>query len=403
MNHRQITRRLAIALGLSTFAGVSVSPLLKLENLSQQAEAVESGTQDFTVVGNASLRDRAAAKRFLFGAATGYHKLTNDAALNTKFRQDCAILMAEEDLLWGALRPDADTFAFAKGDWLIDYARQHKMLVGATHLVWHEYMPQWLEAKLNKQNAEQILLQHINKVVTRYTKKIHFWSVVNEAILTSDKRPDGLRKTPWLEFLGPDYIEMAFRAAAAADPQALLLYNDNALEYDIPYHDERRAAVLKWLERLKSKDTPIHGLGLQSHIGKLDNFSPKKLKTFLRDVASLGLKIVITEMDVGDAGMPTDIKVRDRMVAEVYKQFLSVVLEEPAVLGAITWGLSDKYTWLSNYAPREDGTPVRSLPYDAEMNRKLAWNGIALAFEQLKQRRKSSKLWLAWRRLQTQV
>lgn len=210
MNHRQITRRLAIALGLSTFAGVSVSPLLKLDNLSQQVEAVESGTQDFTVVGNGSLRDRAAAKRFLFGAATGYYKLTNDAALNTKFRQDCAILMAEEDLLWGALRPDADTFAFTKGDWLIDYARQHKMLVGATHLVWHEYMPQWLEEKLNKQNAEQILLQHINKVVTRYAKKIHFWSVVNEAILTSDKRPDGLRKTPWLEFLGPIILRWHF-------------------------------------------------------------------------------------------------------------------------------------------------------------------------------------------------
>lgn len=399
-----VTRRQAIALGLGTFAGISALPLLdRLSMKMQPTEAMESGTQNFPVSGTRTLQERAAAKRLLFGAATSYADLNSNSELTAKFKQDCGIVFAGQDLLWGPTRPDSKSFSFAKADWLVDFARTNKMLFGATHLVWHEFMPDWFYKEVNQQNAAQVLVEHINRLVTRYANKIHFWSVVNEAILTSHGRADGLRKTRWLELLGSDYVEMAFHAAAKADPQALLLYNDNALEYDIPYHDERRTAVLKFLERLKSKGTPVHALGLQAHINSLDDFNPKKLKTFLRDVANLGLKIVITEMDVLDKDMPTDIKQRDRIVAEVYEKFLLTAFEEPALLGAITWGLTDRYTWLADYAPRTDGTTVRPLPYDANMNRKLAWNGIARAFDGTKKRRYSSKLWTAWRKLRVTV
>jgi endo-1,4-beta-xylanase len=209
---------------------------------------------------------------------------------------------------------------------------------------------------------------------------MHSWDVVNEAIFLKDGRFDGLRNTPWLKFLGPDYIDIAFHAAAKADPQALLVYNDYGLESESSQAEAKRTAVLKLLERLKSKGTPVHAFGTQAHFGR-PGFKQTTLSTFLHNVADLGLKIMITEMDVADESMPTDVNVRDRIVAGVYEDYLSAVLDEPGVIAVLTWGLSDRYTWHSTYKPRKDGTPVRPLPLDTELRRKLAWNAIARAFD----------------------
>lgn len=135
------------------------------------------------------------------------------------------------------------------------------------------------------------------------------------------------------------------------------------------------------LERLKSSGVPIHALGIQSHLGASQTgFTGKKLKGFLRDVASLDLKILVTEMDITDEQL-LNVAVRDRSIATVYEDYLAVVLDEPATIAVLTWGISDRYTWLSNFAPRKDGTPVRPLPFDAQLERKLAWNAIARAFD----------------------
>jgi endo-1,4-beta-xylanase len=105
------------------------------------------------------------------------------------------------------------------------------------------------------------------------------------------------------------------------------------------------------------------------------------LKAFLRDIASLGLKIMITELDVIDQKLPLDINVRDRIVARVYEDYLSVALDEPAMIALVTWGLSDRYTWLSWFRPRYDGSQVRPLPLDANLRPKLAWTAIARALD----------------------
>jgi len=144
--------------------------------------------------------------------------------------------------------------------------------------------------------------------------------VVNEAIEPQDGRSDNLRKTPWLELLGADYIKLAFQVAAEADPNALLVYNDYGLEYDTDEHDAKRSAVLKLLERLKTQGAPIHAFGMQSHLqGHETRLNPEKLRRFLADIASLGLKILVTELDVVDSGLPADVAKRDRIVASVYE------------------------------------------------------------------------------------
>ena len=397
---KKITRRQAVALGLGTFASVGACQGLNRINQHQQQSVLltSSKDRDFAVVGDAALKERAAAKKLLFGAATSYFKLRLDPSFANSFLKECSVLMAEGDLLWCAIRPSIDSFAFDRSDWLVEFAQSQNLVMGATHLVWHHCMPGWFKETVNQQNAQQIMLDHIKTVVGRYAGKIHYWSVINEAVNPGDHRDNGLGNTPWLDFLGPDYIEIGFRAAAEADPQALLLINDTDLELDIPYQDRKRAAVLKLLESLKSKGVPVHGLGIQAHIDPVKGkVNPQKLKDFLSSVADLGLKIAITEMDIVDANLPNDVDTRDRIVAQYYEDLLSAFLDAQATVAVTTWGLSDRFTWVAT--AREDGAPARPLPLDAFLNRKLAWNAIARAFDESPKRDSSSSLWNSWENL----
>lgn len=320
------------------------------------------------------LRELAAQKNILYGAATQKRFLVSDPIFADHFKKECGLLTPEVALKWKHLRPTPDTFNFERGDWLADFAAQHQMAFRGHTLVWHKGLSPWFDTHVNALNAREQLLKHIETVVGHYAGRVHSWDVVNEAVFPMHNRTDGLRETPWLQMLGPDYIEMAFRAAATADPKALLVYNEVALDFD--ENNKKRAATLALLQRLKERNVPVHALGIQGHLRGKTKINPDKLKAFLQSVSALGFKILITELDVTDRAFPKNIERRDRQVAEVYAEYLSVVLQEPAVIALITWGLSDRYIWLDN-EERKDGASPRPLPLDVQMNRKLAWAAIA--------------------------
>jgi endo-1,4-beta-xylanase len=395
LNHRNKNRKLVNRRNfLFTLAGLaSFVPLAyaskrkdntKIKNLSNP-------NRNFSVFGNSTLRDRAAAKGLIYGAFSegGYKPISASTQLKSSYIQNCGLMVG--GFYWTVTRPGVDSFDFSDNDSFLKFASDNGMLFRGHPLIWYQQNPQWLTDKFQNPNTtsqeiRNIFVNHISTVVKRYSGKIHSWDVVNEAIEPNDKRTDGLRSTPWLQYLGPNYIELAFRTAAKSDPKAMLVYNDYGIEYDTPEEEAKRAAVLKLLKRLKSTGTPIHALGIQSHLLPHQKLNAEKLRSFLSDVASLGLKILITELDVIDQDLPVDTNERDRIVAATYEDYLSVVLEEPAVIAVITWGLSDRYTWLSSQAPRSDGAPVRPLLLDANFQRKLAWNALARAFDQAPKR-----------------
>lgn len=354
---------------------------------ANQEQPRRSNDSDFVIPSKEALRNRAERKGLLFGACCLKNHLSNNREFAIHFTQECNILVPGNELKWHDLRPTLYEFNFRSGDWLENFARKNKILVRGHTLVWHEALPAWFPYIVNKGNAGQYLRNHITTVAGHYAGKMHSWDVVNEVISPWDGRPDGLSNTSWLKLLGPAYIDIAFKAAAAADPKALLVLNQNYLEYDAPKWAGFRTATLNLLKRLKSSGTPVHALGIQAHLSSEDGkFNPEIFRAFLNDVASLDLKIMITELDVSDKKLPYDITIRDRIVAGMYEDFLSVVLDEPAIIAVLTWGLSDKYTWYSEY-PRADKAAVRPLPLDEKFNRKLAWNAIARAFDNAPKRK----------------
>jgi endo-1,4-beta-xylanase len=225
---------------------------------------------------------------------------------------------------------------------------------------------------------------HISTVCGHYAGKLHSWDVVNEGIDFSSGRPDGLRNSVWLQFMGPDYIAQAFQMARAADPHAMLVYNDFGFEYATPDQEMRRRAVLALLGKLKSANVPIQALGLQTHLyaGMTAQFKPAVYQAFLKEVSDMGLKIFITEMDVQDKSLPSDPAARDAQVASIYSQVLSAALANPAVTVVETWGLADKYSWLQKHASRPDGQEVRTLPLDDNLQPKAVYDAIGAALDQ---------------------
>ena len=383
--NRLLSRRRALHLCLGTATCLAGAVIQRKMPLAIQRRSSVYNNREFVVNDQALLRDRAAAKGILYGAEINYQQLSADADLAAQFVQECALLVEGGGLKWfltpSPLRPAPNAFDFTAADWMLRFSQTNQVKMRGHTLVWHQSLPPWFKETVSNRNAEQVMYDHIQTVAGRYRGQMHSWDVVNEAIWVQDGRPDGLRKSPWLEFLGPNYVELAFRITAEMDPNAKLVYNDFGLEFGSKESDTKRESVLQLLSTLISKGTPVHALGLQGHLDTTRSIDSGKLRNFLADVAALGLEIFITELDVTDQFLPADAEMRDRGVASVYEDFLSIVLDEPRVTVVTTWGLSDRYTWLSEFFPRSDGLPVRPLPLDADLNRKLAWNAIARAFD----------------------
>lgn len=245
--------------------------------------------------------------------------------------------------------------------------------------------PDWFSDLSSEGEAQKAIADHIHAMARHYAGEVFSWNVVNEIINPLEGRPDGLRHSPLLAKLGPSFVDFAFRMARQANPGVLLVYNDYGVEMDRPDHAARRRSILRLLQSWRSRGTPIDAVGLQSHL-KLNGsrFDEGIYRSFLGEIAGMGFKILITEMDVLDAKTPSDLKQRDEAVADMYSRYLNVVLDEQAVIAVVTWGLSDRYTWLTQHSNpdyvREDAEPMRPLPFDDSFNPKPAFYAMLSAF-----------------------
>jgi len=329
------------------------------------------------------LRTLSERKWLLYGCSVTPGDM-GDQQLRDVVSQQCDVLTPGLQLKWDALRPTPDSYNFGPGDQLQRFAQQHNMKLRGHTLVWHRALSDWFSGYATPQNAEQLMLSHINTVVAHYAGRIHSWDVINEALLPTDKRSDGLRNSPWLQLIGPEYIEAAFRAAAKADPHAILCWNEYGIENESADHEEKRQFFLRHLKELRSRNVSIHGIGIQSHLDATNpKFPGSQFDNFLYQVSDMGLKIIISELDFTDSIPGPDVAKRNQFVASKYQQYLDMVLKHTSVIAVLTWGISDKHTWLNQgyRFPRKDGAPFVPLPYDANYNAKPEWYAMARAFE----------------------
>ncbi|CAK0775066.1 Beta-xylanase [Gammaproteobacteria bacterium] len=304
-----------------------------------------------------------------------------------------AAIITNANMHFNLIQPTPGRFDFATPDRIMAFAHTNGMQMRGHALCWHEHFPKWMAA-MDRNAAIRAMEDHISTVMGHYAGKVHSWDVVNEALNPNDKVPNAMRVSEFTKTIGWDWMGFAFRAARQADPHALLTYNDYRIE--VTHYgdsDGRRIGILNLLDDFRRHDIPIDAIGIQSHIdySAWKYFDAAAYSRFLIEIAARGVKIFLTELDVIDKGSPSDSDQRDQIIADIYRTYLSVALENPAVVMVVNWGLYDQEAWQNHptYSAnpnfrREDGTPGRGLPFDSNMRPKLAAQVIAEVLRSIK-------------------
>jgi len=382
---RSLTRRNLLKASAVAAGVTALSPWLQAAQLDLGSRVSFSGAD--------SLRAHALGHGLLYGAAVNPSLLDveglaggNTADPYTQLVVSQAnIVVAENAMKWAALRPTPTTFNFAPADRLLRFAALAGQRVRGHNLCWHEALPDWFKTSATRDNARNLLVEHIQTVAGRYKGQIQSWDVVNEAVEPKDGRPDGLRNSPWLGLVGPDYLELAFQTAAAADPGAKLVYNDYGIELDTADEAAKRGHVMMLLRRLKARSIPIHAVGVQSHLMAVGPLPGVGLQTFIRDLRKMGLDVYITELDVNTRGLEGGPEAQDYAVSQVYRNYLGLVLPEPNVPVVLTWGITAAHSWLNEsreqWARREDGFRQHPLPFDDDYMPTPAFSALRNAID----------------------
>lgn len=347
-----------------------------------------------------TLDQLARAKGMRFGSAVGNsgpRAPFRDAAYRELVGRECGVFVCENETKWQRLRPDpAKPYDFSAADEMFAWAQARGMALRGHTLVWFE--PKWLPAWVNALNygakdgeaATHLLTEHISATCRHYGDRIESWDVVNEAV---NPETGEMHTNVFSVPFGGGHegavaqIDLAFRLAREQAPKAELVYNDYMNWGRLGA--KHRAGVLKLLAELKRRGTPIQALGVQSHIGNYDKTGAPadkpeeraaEWRRFLDEVQGLGLDLLVTEFDVNDRGMPADLAQRDAAVAAHARDWLDVTLASPRLRRFLCWGMSDKYSWLHGFDPRDDKLPKRALPYDDKLNPTPLRQALADAF-----------------------
>jgi len=332
------------------------------------------------------IREAAAAKNMTFGTAIDINTY-GDANYRTLAEEHCNNLVAENSHKWEAIRPTPNVFNFGNGDQLTDYAASENIEIRYHTLLWEaeERYPDWFDTydfgSDPATEAERLLTDHIQTAARRYGGQITSWDVVNEAV---DPGTGDYRSSPFSRNLGSmeAVLDIAFNTARAELPSAQLVYNDymswngNSLHHD---------GVLRLLEGLLNRGTPIDALGIQGHIwgGNSGGFGANETewRTFLDEVTGMGLDLLITEFDVDDSQLPAAIATRDQLIAEVTTAYLDLMFDYPQLKDCLCWGLVHRYSWLQGFRPRSDGLANRPTPFDDNYDPTPMAEAILAAYE----------------------
>jgi endo-1,4-beta-xylanase len=309
---------------------------------------------------------------FVVGAALNAQQITGrDTEGIALVKRHFNSIVAENCMKSGPIQPKEGVFDFSLSDRFVAFGQENNMHIVGHTLIWHSQVPNWFFTDHEgKEVSPEVLTErmktHIHTVVGRYKGKIHGWDVVNEAVLDDGS----FRKSKFYQIIGEDFIRLAFQFAHEADPTAELYYNDYSMA--IP---EKRKGVVAMVKKLQEQGVRIDAIGMQCHIG-LDFPTISDFEVSVEAFAGLGVKVMITEMDLSVLPMP-DRRVGAEISASFdyqqslnpyqqglpeevnakfeqrYLEFFNLFLKHHRSISRVTlWGVADHDSWKNNWPVR---------------------------------------------------
>lgn len=252
-------------------------------------------------------------------------------------------------LKWATIHPAKDTFNFAPGDALVDFAVAHKMKVRGHTLLWGMANPDWLGnkaardyTKFTGDELEAILVNHIRTVVGHYREKyqgvVRWWDVTNEVMGWNNQfNSDDIE---WTKIgTNPDradYLRVAFRAARAADPNAVLCMNDWGNEGGVP---DRTRNMIDAVRHLKAEGVPIDCVGMEAHLDTETAPSYEQVRKVMKSYADMGVQVQVTEFDIKAPRSAPDWQNASQIAISVLK----ACIDSPNCTAFNNWGFSQAF------------------------------------------------------------
>jgi endo-1,4-beta-xylanase len=299
-----------------------------------------------------ALRDLGERRGIAIGALLDWWRLADERYFEAATREFSLVELAEFSLPAVWLAPGRYDLQLL--DNLVDWSLRMGWQVAANHLVFgaDDAIPAWLlEGTYTREDYIRILEEHVRTIASRYSGKVTYWHIANEAVSRSLGGGDF-----WAKKIGPDYIEMAFRWARAADPSGLLIFLDD--ENNSP-RDARTTRIVDTMynlvKDLKARGVPIDGVGMQNHLFLPWNSQvvPKKgdVVATMQRFASLGVFVYSAELDVVASALGADSELRLAAQASVYGDMAAACVESGVCKAFGTWGITDAHSWVTCMDP----------------------------------------------------
>ena len=261
------------------------------------------------------------------------------------------------------IHPYWDKFDFTLSDKIINYGKKHNITVFGHTLIWHSQLAPFVAKISDKDSFKYFFTNHINTIAARYDGKVKGWDVVNEAL----EEDGSMRKSIFLDKLGPDFVTEAFRLTQAAAPNTELYYNDYNNE-----QPKKRAGCIALIKKIKAAGVRIDGVGIQGH-WRAYNIPLKDIEESIIEYSKLGLKVMFTELDLGVLPNPWDGDAADvnrkaeysakmnpysnglpdSMQAKLtkgYEDLFKLFVKHKDKISRVTfWGVNDGQSWLNGW------------------------------------------------------
>jgi endo-1,4-beta-xylanase len=312
--------------------------------ITAYSNVIATLTSGVVIEPSTPLKDKIASLNagFYVGAAVNSFNLTG--MYDTTIKREFTSITAENEMKMAAIYTGPNNYNWTKVDALLAYAATNGINVHGHALVWHNSIPDWLNAYSGTDaQFEQLVHDYITAVVTYCKGKVKSWDVVNEAINDGG----GYRNSLFKQRMGPDYITKCFQWARAADSNVLLFYNDYNTSFDITKQND----VYTLVDVLKSNNV-IDGVGMQMHITY--NYPTKaQLTTDTNRIVAKGLKVHYSELDIRVNPQPEPAitsltSERDLAQKLKYKEVVQIFNAIPATnkYAITTWGIKDNDSWI---------------------------------------------------------
>ncbi|XP_057536345.1 endo-1,4-beta-xylanase 5-like [Amaranthus tricolor] len=289
----------------------------KINSVRKRAVIIHVSDKFGNRLQGASITLQQVSKDFPFGSAISQNILAN-FAYQKWFVERFNAVVFENELKWYATEPKQGQVNYTIPDKMLEFVRAHKLIARGHNIFWEDpsYNPSWVQ-NLTGPNLEKAVKTRIQSLLIKYKGEFIHWDVSNE-MLHYRFYEDRMGLNASLDF---------FKTAHRADPLATLFMNEfNVVETCDDVNSTADSYIAK-LRDLQEGGIEMDGIGLEGHF-TVPN--PALIRATLDRLATLGLPIWLTEVDI-----------KDTLDKHTQATYLEIVLREvfshPSVKGIILW------------------------------------------------------------------